>query len=217
MKSACATRVLVVLALVLTIAGFVACAACSMGPARRGPEASPSNTLGAEPKLAAPDKRLIPIVKVAEATGWPVDAQPTAAPGTKVNIFASGLRHPRWIHVLPNGDVLVAETNAPERPDEHKGIRGKVMKKMQATAGASVPSANRITLLRDADHDGVAELRTPFIESLNSPFGMALVGSDFYVANTDAVSKGNSLPSRYAEGMFIGLHGSWNRDPPARQ
>jgi glucose/arabinose dehydrogenase len=183
------TRVFVVLAIVLAIVGFVACAACSVGPARQGPEASPATTIGAEPTIGSPNKRLIPIVRVAEATGWPDDAMPAAAPGTKVNRFASGLDHPRWIYVLPNGDVLVAETNAPERPDEHKGIKGKVMKKMQEKAGAGVPSANRITLLRDADHDGVAELNTPFIEGLNSPFGMALVGPDFYVANTDAVVK----------------------------
>jgi glucose/arabinose dehydrogenase len=91
--------------------------------------------------------------------------------------------------VLPNGDVLVAETNAPVRPDEGRGIKGKVMKKMQGKAGAGVPSANRITLLRDADGDGVAEIRTPLLENLHSPFGMTLIGSDLYVANTDAIVK----------------------------
>ncbi len=189
MKAARVSRLLVVLAILLALAAFVACAACSVGPARRGPEASPATTIGAGPTLPAPEKRLIPIVQIAEATGWPGNALPTAAPGTQVNQFAAGLQHPRWIYVLPNGDVLVAETNAPERPDEHQGFKGKVMKKMQARAGAGVPSANRITLLRDADHDGVAEFKTPFAEGLNSPFGMALVGSDFYVANSDAVVK----------------------------
>jgi glucose/arabinose dehydrogenase len=89
--------------------------------------------------------------------------------------------------VLPNGDVLVAETNAPPRSEDSKGIRAWFMKRAMKRAGAGVPSANRITLLRDADGDGAAELRTPFLEGLNSPFGMALVGHDFYVANTDAI------------------------------
>jgi glucose/arabinose dehydrogenase len=104
-----------------------------------------------------------------------------------VTAFATGLEHPRWVYVLPNGDVLVAETNAPERPDEGKGVKGRVMKMMQTKAGAAVPSPNRIILLRDVDGDGVAETRSTFLEGLNSPFGMALVGSTLYVANTDAV------------------------------
>jgi glucose/arabinose dehydrogenase len=93
--------------------------------------------------------------------------------------------------VLPNGDVLVAETNSPPKPDDAKGIKGWIMKLVMGKAGAGVPSANRITLLRDADKDGVAETKTVFIEGLNSPFGMALVGKDFYVANSDAVMKFN--------------------------
>jgi glucose/arabinose dehydrogenase len=91
------------------------------------------------------------------------------------------------LHVLPNGDVLVAETNAPPKPESAKGIRNRIMQAVMDRAGAGVPSANRITLLRDADGDGVAEIRTTFLEGLNSPFGMALVGDRFYVANTDAV------------------------------
>ena len=101
--------------------------------------------------------------------------------------YASGLDHPRWLYVLPNGDVLVAETNAPPKPEDGKGIRGWVMKQVMKRAGAGAPSANRITLLRDADGDGIAETRSVFLEGLNSPFGMALVGNDFYVANSDAV------------------------------
>jgi glucose/arabinose dehydrogenase len=164
-------------------------AACSLGPTERGPEASPANTVGTNPSLPEPDKKLVPIVQVAEAKGWPPGEKPTAARGTRVTAFATGLAHPRWVYVLPNGDVLVAESNAPERPEQGKGVKGKVMKKMMAKAGAAVPSANRITLLRDTDGDGVAELKTSFLENLNSPFGMALVGSDFFVANTDAVVK----------------------------
>jgi glucose/arabinose dehydrogenase len=140
---------------------------------------------GPSPKLPEPNKTLIPTVNIAPAIGWPAGAKPTAATGTQVAAFAEGLDHPRWLYVLPNGDVLVAETNAPPKPDDSKGIRGWVMKKVMGRAGAGVPSANRITLLRDKDHDGVAETRTVFLENLNSPFGMTLVGNDLYVADTD--------------------------------
>jgi len=140
---------------------------------------------GPAPQLPEPNKTLIPTVNIAPAVGWADGAKPTAAQGTQVVAFASGLDHPRWLYVLPNGDVLVAETNAPEKPEDGKGIRGWVMNKVMAKAGAGVPSANRITLLRDADKDGVAETRTVFLKDLNSPFGMALVGNDLYVADTD--------------------------------
>ncbi|WP_285416653.1 sorbosone dehydrogenase family protein [Pseudomonas sp. efr-133-TYG-5] len=144
-----------------------------------------SDGTGASPKLPEPNKTLIPTVNIAPAVGWPAGGKPTAAAGTQVAAFADNLDHPRWLYVLPNGDVLVAETNAPPKPDDSKGIRGWVMKKVMGRAGAGVPSPNRITLLRDADHDGVAETRTVFLQNLNSPFGMTLVGNDLYVADTD--------------------------------
>jgi glucose/arabinose dehydrogenase len=147
----------------------------------------PSASVGPDPALPAPTRTLIPTVHVAPAKGWPEGAKPTPAPGTSVAAFATGLDHPRWLYVLPNGDVLVAETNAPERPEEGKGIKGRVMTMLKSKAGAGTPSANRITLLRDADGDGKAEARFAFLEGLSSPFGMALVGNDLYVANTDAV------------------------------
>ncbi|AZF54332.1 L-sorbosone dehydrogenase [Pseudomonas sp. R4-34-07] len=140
---------------------------------------------GPSPRLPEPNKTLIPTVNIAPAVGWPDGAKPTAAAGTQVAAFAEGLEHPRWLYVLPNGDILVAETNAPPKPDDAKGVRGWVMEKVMGRAGAGVPSPNRITLLRDADHDGVAETRTVFLENLNSPFGMALVGNDLYVADSD--------------------------------
>jgi len=149
---------------------------------------------GPSPKLPEPNKTLIPTVNIAPAIGWPAGAKPTAAAGTQVAAFAENLDHPRWLYVLPNGDVLVAETNAPPKPDDGKGIRGWVMKKVMGRAGAGVPSPNRITLLRDADHDGVAETRTVFLQNLNSPFGMTLVGNDLYVADTDRLLRFNYEP-----------------------
>jgi glucose/arabinose dehydrogenase len=142
---------------------------------------------GTSPVLPPPDDSLIPVVRIAPAKGWPQGARPVAAPGLQVRAFAAGLDHPRWLYVLPNGDVLVAETNAPPRPEAMRGLKGLAMKLVMKRMGAAVPSADRITLLRDADGDGVAETRSVFLDNLTSPFGMALVGSDFYVANTDAV------------------------------
>ncbi|HEX6111427.1 MAG TPA: sorbosone dehydrogenase family protein [Geminicoccaceae bacterium] len=143
--------------------------------------------VGPEPALPPPKQTLIPTVQIAKATGWPEGASPSAAPGLRVSAFADGLDHPRWLYVLPNGDVLVAETNAPPGRGEPGGIKGWVMNLLMERAGAAVPSADRITLLRDVDGDGTVETRAVFLEGLRSPFGMALVGSDFYVANTDAL------------------------------
>ncbi len=147
----------------------------------------PTAGMGPNPTLPAPAKRLIPTVLIAPAKGWPAGATPTAATGLVVVAFATGLDHPRWLYVLPNGDVLVAESNAPPKPEDGKGIKGLVMKLVMKRAGAGVPSANRITLLRDANGDGVVETRSVFMQGLNSPFGMALVGDTLYVANADAL------------------------------
>jgi glucose/arabinose dehydrogenase len=143
--------------------------------------------VGPQPTLLAPAPTLIPTVNIAPAVGWPAGRLPQAAPGTQVQAYASGLDHPRWLHVLPNGDVLVAETNAPARPEEAQGLRGWVMGLVMARAGAGGPSANRITLLRDTTGRGVADQRSVLLQGLNSPFGMALVGDDLYVATSDAV------------------------------
>jgi glucose/arabinose dehydrogenase len=142
---------------------------------------------GTAPQLPPPNKTLIPTLKIAEAKGWPEGQKPTVPSGTTVTALASGLDHPRWLHVLPNGDVLVAESNAPERPDQGKGIKAWFKARAMKKAGAATKSANRITLLRDADGDGIAETKNVFLSGLNSPFGMALVGNDLYIANTDAV------------------------------
>lgn len=144
--------------------------------------------IGAEPKLPEPVKRLVPTVNIAPAQGWENGAAPKPAPGLAVKAFASGLDHPRWLYALPNGDVLVAESNRPaDAEGARSGLAGWIMKKVMKRAGAGVPSANRITLLRDADGDGVPEVRTVFLEGLNSPFGMVLVDDMLYVANTDAL------------------------------
>jgi glucose/arabinose dehydrogenase len=157
---------------------------CACGEQTRVPETADT---GPKPILVEPVSTLLPTMKIAPAVGWPAGQHPQAAPGLTVQAFASGLDHPRWLHVLPNGDVLVAETNAPPRPEDGQGVKAWVAKKVMARAGAGVPSANRITLLRDVDGDGVAETRSVFLQNLNSPFGMALVADRLYVAHTDAV------------------------------
>ena len=165
-----------------TLVAPVVLAAC--GGATRLPD---SAGMGPQPTLPAPETSLIPTVNIAPAIGWPAGAKPVAAAGTRVAAFASALEHPRWLYVLPNGDVLVAETNAPPKPEGATGIRGWIMGWVMKRAGAATPSANRITLLRDTDNDGVADVRSVLLQGLNSPFGMALVGSHLYVANSDAV------------------------------
>lgn len=148
---------------------------------------SVADGMGPDPLLPRPTSSLLPTVDIAPAVGWPQGATPVAAEGLVVNAFATGLEHPRWLYVLPNGDVLVAESNAPPPEDDGFSVRKWAMGMVMKRAGAGVPSANRITLLRDADGDGVAELQSPFLENLHSPFGMALVGSTLYVANADAL------------------------------
>jgi glucose/arabinose dehydrogenase len=143
--------------------------------------------IGADPALPPPTPTLLPTVHIARAKGWPAGMKPVAPTGITVSPFATGLAHPRWLYALPNGDVLVAETNAPPQPEGAKGPKGWARKLVLKRAGAAAPSANRITLLRDADGDGIPEMRSVFLEGLRSPLGMALVGEQLYVANTDAV------------------------------
>lgn len=171
------------LAAVSTLALGLVLAACG-GPQPLPPEAG----FGPNPQLPPPSSSLLPEVRIAPAVGWPAGRMPTPAPGFRVQAFATGLDHPRWLYRLPNGDILVAESNAPPKPDDKKGgIRGWIQGLIMGRAGATVPSADRITLLRDADGDGVAETKTAFLENLTSPFGMALVGDRLFVANADAV------------------------------
>lgn len=170
------------------LASTVLAATLGLGACAGGPALPTEAGFGPTPELPAPRQGLLPTVNIAPATNWPQGATPVAAAGLRVQAFATGLDHPRWLYRLPNGDILVAESNAPPPPQDKKGgLRGWVMGKVMARAGAGVPSPNRIVLLRDADGDGVAETKTDFLTGLNSPFGMALVGERLYVANADAV------------------------------
>ncbi|ADL02459.1 PQQ-dependent sugar dehydrogenase [Brevundimonas subvibrioides] len=163
------------------VAGLSACAA--------PPLLAPGATYGPNPQMAEPHRNLLaPTVNIAPKVGWPEGVMPTPAQGFRVQAFASGLDHPRWLYRLPNGDILVAESNAPPKPEDKKGgIRGWVMGLVMKRAGAGVESPDKIVLLRDTDGDGVAEVKTDFLTDLTSPFGMALVGDRLFVANADAV------------------------------
>jgi glucose/arabinose dehydrogenase len=185
MRMSCREREIMVL---ITAPLTFLLAAC--GDSARLPEGA---GYGPNPTLPPPNATLIPTVNIAPAKGWPEGGKPTAARGLSVDALATGLDHPRWLYVLPNVDVLVAETNARERP-KRSGPKTWILSQVQKRAGAGVPSANRITLLRDADGDGVAETRSVFLQGLNSPFGMVLVGNQLYVANTCRVagSAGNA-------------------------
>lgn len=169
--------------LILVIAAAIAGAFYAL--TRERAELPDTALFGPTPKLGEQERTLLPTIKIARPVGWAPGERPTAAPGLSVNSFAGGLAHPRWLTVLPNGDVLVAETNSP--PRQLSGVSGWIMGLMLSRAGADTPSADRITLLRDADGDGVAESRAVLVAGLHSPFGMALVGDHLYVANTDAV------------------------------
>ena len=155
--------------------------------ARRLTHGVPAPAWGAAPAIPpARSQGRIPTLKMPTAAGWTAGRTPVAAPGLQVNAFATGLKHPRWITVLPDGAVLVAESTGVPRT-VMKNIFDYAMTSTLRRAAAVGVSANRITLLRDANGDGVAETREPFLEGLNQPFGMALVADTFYVGNTDGL------------------------------
>jgi glucose/arabinose dehydrogenase len=179
------------------LSGVAMCALAFCATSKAADTAPTASEYGPSPTLGPPEKSLIPTLNEAKAVPWQGDAMPRAATGLRVSAVARGLRHPRWLYVLPNGDILVAESEAPPKPDDGKGVRGKVQKMVQKRAGSgAAPSANRITLLRDVSGDGSNVERHIFMQGLNSPIGMALVGGTFYVADTDAVVK---VP--YSEGQ----------------
>jgi len=160
-----------------------------LGACAEPPRQAATAGVGSNPALPDPVHDLIPTAEIAPAVGWQLAGAPTPAPGLAVSAFARGLDHPRWLYVLPNGDVLVAETNGPQQPGDKHGLKGWIMALLMKRAGAGAPSADRITLLRDTTGSGVADFRSVLIDGLRSPFGMALIGDRLYVANTDAVLK----------------------------
>jgi glucose/arabinose dehydrogenase len=153
---------------------------------------------GPNPPLPKPQKSLIPMVGVPDVVGWPAGAAPKAPPGFTVVRFAEGLDHPRWLYVLPNGDVLAALSASEPSPADktNTGIKGFFQKMLMKKVGSAKPSPNKVMLLRDADGDGRAETVTTFAQGLKQPFGITLVGQTLYVANSDGVV---SFP--YAEGQ----------------
>ena len=171
---------------IAALISFVALAACS---AKGG---DPARQYGPNPHLPEPRAYLLPPMSVPNAIGWKAGEMPTASAGLKVEALATGFEHPRTVYTLPNGDILVVESNGPGtelfRPKDF--IAGKV----KARAGAAEKGGNRITLLREADGEGKPELRTLFIDHLNSPYGIVLVGDTLYVADTDAILAFNYVP-----------------------
>jgi len=153
--------------------------------------------VGPSPTLPPPRETLIPTLKIFKATGWSAGETPTVPAGFRVAALARDLDHPRWLYVLPNGDVLVAESNKPPMPEgSHDGGSGLIASVRQFATGivvqrvgAGAPSADRITLLRGLNADGSAKLRTVFMSNLVSPFGMALIGKELFIANANAVVK----------------------------
>jgi glucose/arabinose dehydrogenase len=173
---------------------------------------------GRVPVMASQKSEAFPTIRIPDVTGWPAGTKPRAAEGLDVGLFADGLDSPRTMLVLPNGDVLVAESRSPERKDG--GIEGAVMKKLMSKAGASGPSANRITLLRDADGDGRAEVKSAYITGVNSPYGMVLAGDTLYVAATDALLafpykagdlKNTAKPRKIADLPAQGTNRHWTK------
>ncbi|HTB66047.1 MAG TPA: sorbosone dehydrogenase family protein [Steroidobacteraceae bacterium] len=173
---------------IVALISIAATAACS---SRAG---DPARQYGPDPYLPEPREYLLPPMSVPKAIGWQAGEMPTASAGLTVAALATGLEHPRTLYTLPNGDILVVESNSPGtepfRPKDF--IAGKV----KARAGAAATGGNRITLLREADGNGTRELRTVFIDHLHSPYGIVLVGDTLYVANTDAI-----LAFSYTPGM----------------
>ncbi|MDB5464721.1 MAG: L-sorbosone dehydrogenase, partial [Phenylobacterium sp.] len=180
-------------------AGFavLSLAACSMPKGSSDPWVG----YGPNPPLPKPQKALIPTVDTPKVVGWAQGAAPKAPAGFTVARYADGLDHPRWLYVLPNGDVLVSESaSEPSAADKsNQGIKGFFQKMLMKKVGSTKPSPNRIFLLRDSDGDGVAESRMLFAQGLTRPFGMTLVGSTLYVANDNGVVSFPYAPGQTSE------------------
>lgn len=178
-------------------------------------QAPTTQAMGETPQIPEAKSQGIMTLKMPVAEGWKNGHLPTCAPGLKVNAFAEGLDHPRWIEVLPNGDVLVAESK--EQPGPLKTLMDHAAQATMRRVKAIGKSANRVTLWRDEDGDGVAETRTVFVENQNQPFGMALVGDRFYLGNTDGiklftyVSGATALEGEGTTLVTFKPHGHWTR------
>ncbi|HKR86640.1 MAG TPA: sorbosone dehydrogenase family protein [Phenylobacterium sp.] len=177
--------------LAAALAALALCA-CSHGTS------DPLAGFGPNPPLPAPAKSLLPVFDVPKVVGWPAGAAPKPPPGFIVTRFAEGLNHPRWLYVLPNGDVLAAESASEPSAADTKGLRGWFARRLMKAAGAVQKSPNRIILLRDADGDGRAETRTVFTQSVKRPFGMTLVAGSLYVAGDDALARFAYQPGQTA-------------------
>lgn len=164
---------------------------------RRRAETPDQQAVGQTPSIPAARAQGIMTLKMPTARGWAPGHLPKAAPGLRVNAFASGLDHPRWIEVLPNGDVLVAESK--EEPPPPRGLLARATHATMRRAKAIGTSANRVSLWRDADGDGVAEIHETFLQGQRQPIGMALVGDTFYLGNTDGV-----MAFPYRDGKAVG-------------
>ncbi|AMS45251.1 PQQ-dependent sugar dehydrogenase [Aminobacter aminovorans] len=215
---------LILALLAVLVIGIVAVGAVFLS-SREEAKVAIEDQYGPDPKLPEPDPRILPTVHQAEAEPWRQGEMPKPAEGYAVNQFADGLDHPRWLHVLPNGDVLVAESNKPPQEESSVSIRRWVAQKIMGSAGANAPSANRISILRDADGDGEAELKQPFITGLFSPFGMTLLDGKLYVANADGVvafpyqegaTEITAQPEKIAD-LPAGLNHHWTKDVIASQ
>lgn len=171
--------------------------------------------MGPSPQIPEAKAQGIMTLKMPVAQGWAQGQVPTCAPGLRVNAFASGLDHPRWIEVLPNGDVLVAESK--EQPAPPKSLMDHAAQATMRRAKAIGDSANRVSLLRDADGDGVAETREVFVDDQNQPFGMALIGDRFYLGNTNGIVAfdyapgATSLAGKGQRLVSFKPHGHWTR------
>lgn len=167
----------------LTALAMIAALAVTAGCAKQAPD--DTGTFGPNPAIGAPTAGALPTLNIAKAVGWPSGAAPTPAAGLMVTRYAEGLAHPRWLYLLPNGDVLVAESSS--KPGPNTGVEAMVANNMMRSGGAFADNANHITLLRDSDGDGDVDLKTQYVGGLNQPTGMALIGDSLFVANTDAL------------------------------
>ncbi len=209
-----------VIALVLIVVIAAVAGAAVVFTSREQATVAIEHQYGPNPILPPPNPTILPTVNQAEARPWQPGEMPTPAEGFAVNQFAEGLDHPRWLHVLPNGDILVAESNKPPKEERSISIRRWVAEKVMGSAGANTPSANRISILRDADGDGVAEFQQPFITDLFSPFGITLLNGTLYVANADGIvafpyeegATEITVPPEKVVDLPAGLNHHWTKD-----